>query len=139
VGNSIVFRNGIEKNELLSLIDLWDTKKYNGNYYEVFGILSDNVLVGSFSLYQRDVDVLENAVCFGIEIVGVNNRMKGFATFAVLTSCKIAMRKGYRKIFSQVRTDNIASAKLHIKCGFKLIEKTYSKRGNEVYNFAKTI
>jgi RimJ/RimL family protein N-acetyltransferase len=137
-GNSIVFGNNLERNELLSMIQLWDTKEYKGNYYEMFGVLNNNVLVGTFSLYQRDSDLLENAVYLGIEI-DINNRNKGFGTEAVFMAFKAAKDKGMKKVFSQARILNISSVKLHKKCGFEIMEKTLSKRGHVVYNYEKVL
>ena len=137
VGHSSVFRESC-KDELLAKIKDMNKKQYNGNYNEWFGLLNDNVLVGSFSFYQREMDIPENAVWFGIEI-DRENRGKGFGTQAVFMAFDIAKEKGFDKILSQTGTDNIASIKLHEKCGFEIIEKTVNSKGNEVYNFLKTL
>ena len=137
VGKSSIFRDN-DKDKLIQTIHDMNTKSYNGNYYEIFGVLNHNVLVGTVSLYQRDIDIPENAVYLGIEIA-MENRRKGFATNAAYMSFVIAKEKGYDKIFSQVRTDNIASVKLHAKCGFDIVNKTINTRGNEVYNYLKIL
>ena len=137
VGHSSIFREN-RKDELRAKITDMNTKQYDGRYYEIFGLLNDNVLVGTFSLNQREKDIPENVVYFGIEIDG-ENRGKGYATKAVSMACDIAKAKGYSKIFSQTRTDNTASVKLHEKCGFEIIEKTINSKGNEVYNYLKTL
>jgi len=136
VGNSSVFGTCFDKNELLLLIQSWNTKRYKENYFEMFGIVYNDILVGTFSLYQQHP--LENAVCLGVEI-DKGNRGKGFATKAVLTAFALAKGNGYEKVLSQVRVDNIASVKLHTKCGFSVIGKTINKRGREVYDFVKTL
>ena len=133
VGHSSIFRENC-KDELRAKIQDINTKQYDGRYYEMFGLLHDNVLVGTFSFYQRETDIPENAVYFGIE-VDRENRGKGFATQAVHMAFGIAKEKGFGKIFSQVSTNNTASVKLHEKCGFEIIEKTINSKGNEVYNF----
>jgi len=138
VGNSVIFRKSLGKDELLSMIKSINTKQYDGNYYEMFGLLNDNILVGTFSLYQRECDIPENAVFFGIE-VDKSKRMKGFATNAAFMAFKVAKEKGYEKIFSQAGASNIASVKMHEKCGFDIIEKAINKKGNEVYNFVKIL
>ena len=138
VEHSVIFRKGLGKDELLSMIKSINTKQYDGNYYEMFGLLNDNILIGTFSLYQRECDIPENAVYFGVEI-DKNKRMKGFATNAAFMVFKIAKERGYEKIFSQARTDNLASVRMHEKCGFHITQKTINKKGNEVYNFSKIL
>jgi len=134
VGHSVIFGASMTIEALYDMIQSINTKIYNNNYYEMFGILNDNILVGAFSFYQRDCDIPEGAVYLGIEI-DVMNRCKGFATSAVLMSFHIAREKGYKKIFSQARIDNAASINLHEKCGFKIIEKTFNRIGSEIYNY----
>ena len=135
VGNSAVFsKANMTKAQLWQMIQHMNSQKYNGNYYEMFGILNEDILVGTFSFYQRDCDLEAEAVCLGVEI-DVNNRRQGFATSAVLMSLEIAKEKGFEKMVSQARTYNIASVNLHKKCGFKIVEKVINVRGHEVYNF----
>jgi len=136
VGHSVVFRDGLCKDTLLSTLQVMNTKKYNGNYYEIFGLINDDTLVGTFSFYQREGDAQENAVYFGIEIDNAN-RGRGLATAAVQMAFELAKEKGFSKIFSQAAVGNIASVKLHEKCGFEIIEKTANSKGNEVYNFVR--
>lgn len=138
VGKSSIFHEN-DRNQLLSKIRDINTKTYDGRYCEMFGILSDNTLVGTISFYQRESDVAENSVYFGIEI-GEENRMKGLATNATLMAFKLAKEMGFEKMYSQVGLYNEASLKLHAKCGFEIIEKTVSKRsGREVYNYVKVL
>ena len=140
VGHSIIFRknNASDKDKLLSLIRKINTKQHNGNYFEMFGITHENTLVGTFSFYQRETDIPENAVYFGIEI-DKDNRGKGFATSAVLMAFQLASEKGYEKVYSQASVENIASVKLHNKCEFDIIERIINRKGNEVYNFVKVL
>jgi len=79
IGNSVIFRANMTIDELYHLIQSMNTKIYNNNYYEMFGILNGEILVGTFSFYQRDCDLPEDAVYLGIEI-DAKNRCKGFAT-----------------------------------------------------------
>jgi len=136
VGKSSVFRQGLSEDELHSTIQKMNTKMHNGNYYEIFGVLDNDVLVGTFSFYQREGDIPEDAVYFGIEI-SEENRRKGFAAETVLMAFELAREKGYKKIFSRARVDNIASVNLHEKCGFLIVEKNRSKAGHEVYDYAE--
>jgi RimJ/RimL family protein N-acetyltransferase len=135
-GHSIVFKDGLTRDELISMIQVWNSKRYDGNYYQMFGIANDGVLVGTLSLYQKDANV--NSVYLGVEI-DVENRRKGFAADAIRLSFAIAKEKGYERVESQVRIANIASVKLHLKCGFEITEQTLSKRGHEVYNFSRKL
>jgi len=50
-------------------------------------------------------------------------------------SFRIAREKGYKKVFSRAAVNNIANVNLHKKCGFTIIEKTISTKGNEVYDY----
>jgi len=134
VGRSSIFRQGLTESELRSLVEEMNTKIHNGNYYEMLGVLNDGVLIGTFSFYQRERDILENAVYLGIEI-SEENRMKGFATRTVFMTFELAKEKGYAKIFSRERVDNKASVRLHKKCGFEIIEKNLSKAGHEAYDY----
>jgi L-amino acid N-acyltransferase YncA len=135
VGRSVVFKEGLCESGLRNMIRSINTGKHDGNYYEMFGVLCGSVLVGTFSLYQRECDIPENAVYMSIEI-SAENRRKGFAANAVSMAFELAKQKGYKKVFSQTRADNIAGVNLHGKCGFKVVEKTLSKKGHEVYNYA---
>jgi RimJ/RimL family protein N-acetyltransferase len=132
-GYSVVFKDGLTSDELISMIRVWDSKRYDGNYFQMFGITNDGVLVGTLSLYQKDANV--NSVYLGVEI-DVENRRKGFATDAIRLSFAFAKEKGFERIESQARIANNASVKLHLKCGFEITEQTLSKRGHEVYNFS---
>ena len=138
VGKSSIFRQGLSENALRDTIQEMNTNLYNGNYYEIFGVLNNGVLIGTFSFYQRESDMLENAVYFGIE-VSEENRMQGFGTRIVLMAFELANDKGYEKIFSRARVDNIASVNLHRKCGFIIIEKNQSNAGHEAYDYVYTL
>lgn len=138
VGNSSVFGDGLSQSELLSMIDSFNIKSYNGNYYEMFGIESEGALVGTFSFYQRESDIAGNAVYIGIEIDPAHRR-RGFAADAIEIAAEKAREMGFSKMTSQARISNTASVKLHAKCGFAITEKALSKRGHEVYNYIKQL
>jgi RimJ/RimL family protein N-acetyltransferase len=134
VGKSNIFAPNLTENELHDTIQKMNTKRYNGQYYEIFGILNDNTLVGTFSFYQRESDTLDNAVYLGIEI-SEENRKKGYATETVFFAFTLAKEKGFTKIYSQARINNYASVNLHNKCGFEIISENQSKSGYAVYDY----
>lgn len=132
VGHSVIFRGNMGKDRLLTMLKEIATKQYNGKYNEWFVLLNNGIPVGTFNLYQSDPN--ENAVFFGIEI-DKDHRGKGFGTKVVLMVFEIAKEKGYEKITSQARVDNIPSVKLHAKCGFQIVDKVINSKGNESYNY----
>jgi len=136
VGHSVVFSDGLRKNDLLAMIAAMNTKKHNGNYYEMFGILSEGILVGTFSFYQQEQNIQESAVYLGIEIAK-GSRGRGLATNTAHIAVEIAREKGFAKILSQARVSNTASVKLHKKCGFEIVDKAVSANGHEVYNYVR--
>ena len=134
VGDSVVFRGGLSRSELSNMIQQMNTKTHNGRYYEIFGIVHNTVLVGTFSFYQREIDFGEAVVYMGIEISS-QNRRKGFATQAIPIILAAAKGKGYKEIYTQVRVDNIASVHWHKRNGFTWLGESLSAKGHKVYNY----
>jgi len=128
------FRQGMTPDEALALIEEWKQKNYKGNYFEQFAILSDSVPVGWISLYAPDAPV----VGVGFEIIA-RERRKGYCCQAVQLALEHAKTLGYTAAFSQVRKNNIASIKLHEKCGFTATGECLSRSGNEVFLYRKEI
>lgn len=115
-------------------INEWNTKIYEGKYFEMLAITNNDVIVGSMSLYQHTSDV----VSLGPEIFTPFLR-RGFAYNGMMLALQRAAAKGYRIAVAQVRKDNNASIGLHKKVGFEIDFDFVNKKGNECYYFIKAI
>lgn len=122
-------------NEIEKMIEDWNTKEYDGKYFEMFAVVSDDTIVGSVSLYHHSKSVV---IC-GAEIFK-DFRHNNYAYNAVMELFKIAKEKGYKIATGQVRTDNIASLALCRKLGFESDNYEYiNKKANPVYIFMKSL
>ncbi len=126
----------MSKEDVLALIETWNKKQYEENYFEMFAIIEENGnIVGYASLYGRS----KHIVSCGLEIYPAY-RGKGYGTSAYHELLSLAKEKGYSIAVAQVRADNVASIALHKKVGFEAEEYTYiNKNGNPVYYFIKTL
>lgn len=121
--------------DISELIDAWNTRVYNGKYFEMFAVLSDETVVGSVSLYERS----KHIASLGAEIIP-EARGKGAASSAISLLMQYAAEKGYRVFLDQVRADNAASIRLHQKLGFESDAYVYkNQRGRDVVLYVKTI
>ena len=96
------------------LIAQWNTKQFQGRYFEMFAVVADGEIVGMISLYQHTADVIS----IGPEIFAPYRR-RGYAKAALRYACEIAAEKGYRTVSQQIRTENTASIALHRLLGFE--------------------
>ena len=123
------------KEDILSLIHEWKTKSYNGKYFEMFAVVNDADIVGSISLYEHSPSVAS----VGVEILA-NHRRKGYAVDAMRLLLKYAMEKGYKIIQQQIRTDNVASIRLHEKLGFETDGYVYvNQKGHDILLYLKAL
>ena len=117
------------------MITEWNTKLFNNKYYEMFAIINENRIVGTLSLYEHSSSVIS----IGPEIFS-EYRQQGYAFQAMETAITIAKGKGYKIVSQQIRTNNIASLKLHVKLGFETDNYVYkNRRGNDVLIFLKNL
>lgn len=116
--------------ELEKLISDWNTKKYNGVYFEMFAICSDSIAAGMVSLYQHT----ENTVSVGTEVFE-RFRRQGIGTEGTRLCILKAKEMGYKYVSAQVKTDNTASLSMANNLGFSKIGQTVNRKGNRVYNF----
>ena len=117
------------------LIAEWDTKRYNGAYFEMFGVFDDDAPAGLFSLYEHSKSV----VSIGAEIF-VPYRRKGYGKTALRRMITEAGERGYSVILQQVRTDNTASIRLHEALGFEKDNAVYkNQKGNDVFLYLKAL
>ena len=118
-----------------ALICDWDKKQFNGKYFEMYAIVSDEKIVGTISLYQHSSEVIS----IGPEIF-CEYRRKGFAKEAMICACQMAKEKGFKIVSQQIRTNNAASIALHRSLGFETSELVFTNaKGNQVYIYLKSL
>ena len=118
-----------------ALICEWYKKQFNGKYFEMYAIVSDEKIVGTISLYQHSSEVIS----IGPEIF-CEYRRKGFAKEAMIRACQIAREKGFKIVSQQIRTNNAASIALHCSLGFETNELVFTNtKGNQVYIYLKCL
>lgn len=116
-----------------ALIYDWNKKQFNGKYFEMYAIVSDEKIVGTISLYQHSLEVIS----IGPEIF-CEYRRKGFAKEAMICACQMAKEKGFKIVSQQIRTNNAASIALHCSLGFETNELVFTNaKGNQVYIYLK--
>ena len=121
--------------QIEALVGEWNLKQVNGKYFEMFAILLDENIVGTISLYQHSAEVIS----IGPEIF-LPYRQKGLAKEAMICACTKAKEKGYKIVFQQIRTNNVASIALHSSLGFETNGLTYTNaKGNQVAIYLKSL
>ena len=121
--------------QIEALVGEWNQKQVNGKYFEMFAILSDENIVGAISLYQHSAEVIS----IGPEVF-LPYRQKGLAKEAMICACTIAKEKGYKIVFQQIRTNNVASIALHSSLEFETNGLTYTNtKGNQVAIYLKSL
>ncbi len=126
----------VSPEEAKRVIKEWNSCMYNGLYFEMLAVQSDNVLVGTISLYEHSHSIIS----LGPEIFE-EYRRRGFAKAAMTEAIKmVEEKKVYRIILQQVRTTNTASIRLHESLGFERDNNVFTNRkGNEVYFYLKAV
>lgn len=120
---------------LRALIETWNKKEYEGNYFEMYAIEEKGVIIGQASLYGRS----EHIVSCGLELYPAYMG-KGYGASAYKELLAFAKIKGFTIAIAQVKADNSASIALHKKTGFEAEDYTYiNKKGNAIYYFIKTL
>ena len=118
-----------------NLINEWNTHIFNGNYFEIFAITNNEIVVGMISMYEHSKSVIS----IGPEIFE-EYRRKGLAKSAMEKAISIAQKQQYAIVLQQVRTNNEASIKLHESLNFeKDNSKNKNKKGNDIYLYLKCI
>ena len=92
----------------------------------MFAVLSRDDIIGYASLLEHS----HSTVSAGIEILRTEQN-KGFGAQTLATLIDLAVSKGYRIMFDQVRADNLASIRLHEKLGFESDKYIYRNRKNK--------
>ena len=118
-----------------ALICEWYKKQFNGKYFEMYAIVSDEKIVGTISLYQHSSEVIS----IGPEIF-CEYRRKGFAKEAMICACQMAKEKGFKIVSQQIRTNNAASIALHCSLGFETSELVFTNtKVNQVSVYLKCL
>ena len=115
--------SGKSKDDIISMIHNWNTLSYKDRYFEMFAIQNDATVVGSISIYGRSRSI----VSLGIEIF-TPYRRKGYGYEAMYQLIECAKRIDYKIILQQVRTENLASIRLHEKLGFETDGHVYENQ-----------
>ena len=90
--------------------------------------------VGIISLSEKQ----DKKLSWGI-MVKKDYQGKGIATKAFNLIKNLAKEQGYSIIISSCSVNNLASIKLHEKCGFKLLETEINQAGNEMNRWEQEI
>ncbi len=125
----------LEPDELKNLIGLWNTKLYEGEYFEMFAVTEEDTLVGCVSLYRRSPSIVSCGIKIYPEFQG-----HGYSAAAYEKLLQAAKERGFGIAVAQVRADNAAGIALHQKMGFEAENYTYiNAKGNSVYYFIKKL
>ncbi|MBR3738916.1 MAG: GNAT family N-acetyltransferase [Clostridia bacterium] len=100
--------------EVEGMIKAWESKTFQGKYFEMLALVANVSVVGSISLYEKT----KKAASIGVEVFS-DERGKGYAAEGMKLMIELARKRGYRIILDQVRADNAASIALHEKLGFE--------------------
>lgn len=120
--------------DIMKMIDEWDSKLYDNRYFEMFAVVDDNCIVGMVSLFQHTETVISD----GIEIFAPYCK-RGYGFKAVSLALEYARSLGYKIAVAPVRIDNNASVALHKKLGFEIDHEFVNRKGNAVYFFIKSL
>lgn len=121
--------------ETQKMISQWETKDYNGHYFEMFGVFYNNQLVGTVSLFAHS----SHSLSCGPDILPQFQR-RGFGREAMVAAMEIAKNKGYQIAASQILTSNTASIALHQSLGFESSGYVYkNQKGKDVLIYLKSL
>ena len=129
------YASGKNKDDIISMIHDWKILSYKGRYFEMFAIQNDATVVGSISIYGRSKSIAS----LGIEIFTPYRRM-GYGYEAMCQLIECATRIDYKIIMQQIRTNNLASIRLHEKLGFETDGHVYkNQKGHKVLIYLKLL
>lgn len=131
----LLTKKNMTSEDVNCLIECSDSELYENKYFKMFAILYEELCVGTISLYEHSASV----VSIGPEIFE-EFRQCGYASKAMTLAMDIARLKGYNIICQQIRTNNIASIRLHTKLGFETDKYIYTNRNaNEINIYLKSL
>lgn len=128
-------KSSMPMNDALKMIEQSNAASCNNRYFEMYAATTGEGIVGLISLYEFSPSV----VSIGPEIYE-EFRQRGYAAEAMTSAMEIARSRGYRIVCQQIRTDNIASIRLHTRLGFETDNAIYrNKKQHEVSFFLKCL
>lgn len=114
--------------QIEDMICLWNTKQYDGKYFDMLAIEDSGKIVGKLSLYM-----LKDKTMHIGPVIFPEFRRKGFAKAAMTMAFDIAKNLECDTISQQIRLDNVASIALHTSLGFEMVGTPFfNAKGNEV-------
>ena len=129
------YRPDMPPKAIEKMIEDWNSRDYQGRYFEMFAVVREGQVVGTLSLYEHSKSVVSIGVELFPDCCG-----KGHGTAAMNKALDLCREKGYKIVCQQVRADNAASIKLHNKVGFETDNYVYTNRkGNDVILFFKPL
>lgn len=100
--------------EIKKMIDEWNTKEFNGHYFEMFAVENNGNVVGFISIVEKSKSI----VSIGPEIFE-DYRNQGLGKTAMLHCMEYVRNKSYKLVVQQIRENNTASLALHNALGFE--------------------
>ncbi len=123
----------IPKEEIIEMIDEWNTLNYHGNFFEMFAVISEGQVVGTVSIYAKGDEIEAGPMIF------CDCRKKGYGFEAVKAALEKAKTYGYKAASANIRKDNTPSLCLHQKLGFVFIGDYMGKKGYMIEKFIKEL
>ena len=131
----ITSRGRMPKDDAIKMIEQSSAGSIDGRFFEAYVARDGETVVGLVTLYGHTPSV----VSIGPEVFE-EYRRRGHGTSAMQAAIEIAGSKGFKIVFQQVRTDNVASNKLHVGLGFETDNDIYKNRKqNDVCFYLKSI
>lgn len=129
-----VFQND-SVDKILKRFSMWGSEKdEKGNAYIGFAIELNDRLIG-LSWFTENI---KGQLTFSMYL-DVDYRGKGYGVEAYKIIEPLLIERGFNLIKSSCRQNNIASFKMHEKCGFDLIKSELSPNGTPMYRWQKLI
>ncbi|MBR4435102.1 MAG: GNAT family N-acetyltransferase [Clostridia bacterium] len=100
---------GASDGDVDSVIAEWQTKTFNGSFFEMLALTANGTVVGSVSLYERS----KTLASVGIEVFP-EYRGEGYAYAGMLLMLESAAARGYRAIMDRCALTT-AQASLYTK------------------------
>ena len=122
------------RSDAVKLIDQFNAPTYQGKFHRLLAVERQGQIVGYVSVIEQT----DGIVSVGVEIYAPF-RQQGCAYEGLTQLFALARSFGYHTATGQVRKDNAASLALCGKLGFSIVGEAISRRGNPVYNLAKSI
>lgn len=118
----------------LALIEDSTKGQSKGEFFRFYLIKAEKEVVGVINVFGHGKEKISVAPEIFIE-----HRNKGYAKKSLTTAYSIAKELGFKIVIAGIRSDNIASQRLHEKLGFTWIGESVSKRGNLMKNYKKEL